>query len=1256
MNCPRCGGKNQENTKVCSDCGLKLKVTCPKCKGLNIIGREKCFRCGFRLILICPKCKTPNRPNAQNCRKCNFELLRVCPNCNTLNYVRELNCIKCSKAFASANYKNSESLTKPEQSSVNRHQDLGDSIFLSIELINFENIRKYLDSDDLTLKFQKEFQQIIVNEAKKNAKAVKKVSNQVIAIEFKAGSAKISAIYAVVAAQRVLSDISDLNVQLQEDVGIILEAKAGISVSYQTKNSFSKLERAVASVNEIVVVADLYNLVSDMFDFEEIDISQGNGLLTFYKLRDDSESINDSSINIEDPEITSTEELQDTAQEDIQNKEKIEKQRNEVLQARDKLRKTSQIFEQFGEKEVSQEEAYNIAAGIITKEKKGAIVGIAGLDGIGKSTVVSSIRQSLLNEKIIWLMGMCQPVNQLVPFAFFQDSLKTLFNLPMFTLNIAESKKFLSHSLETLEIKDKHIENILCKLLFQENLTSDLSGLFDNQLEIYESIRAIFSALNKKDKVVLLIEDLEFIDIASIGCIKYLIDNFFLDNGNQIIATYSPEVNLNDYFLSSSYNDRIIKLHLTKMTDEDMDKALLGMLNNQDIIPVELKKQIFSKAKGFPIYIEQALWYLFQVKAIFPEDNLLKFDPQAENMQLPENIEAILNARLAQINTLNSNNLKIMLSVSLFGQRSMSSIIQLMLGIEAQQFNNLMQMLLSNGIFVNFDNYSIMFKHKFIWNIVYKLWHSNEEKVDYHNQALESLTKYTRVSGSILAVQAELANFPEKAVEYWGRSAVEAISVGDVQVYVATQKQTVGLLDKINLSDDSEKERIKNHIYEQIGKVSYEVNPLEAVDYLSNAIVEREKKGDTIQVIELTGYLAKSCEILGNYTGVIECVDRALSGIDEQKFHIESALLYYSKLDALYNLGKLEETAVIAKSKVISVLRSFIETNNVIPGLGDQDLNYIEIDAELTLAKALAVQGNKESINVVGSVINKASKLGFVDIEFKARIIEALYRILQGRTKSASNSLAYLTEIIPQIKDKTLIRLYWDFVTALSKIFNGNYSQAGKLCYSLQILAEECREYNVLAIIKLLLAKTLKETGNIDSAKTIYNEIITYCSEYKIATGALLGWYLIAEIELTDGNILAAHEIAQRAHDISQKAEINNYFFTALLKGLIAEVHIVKGNFESARMYVEQALELAKSMELYIVQAELYLTYGKIFRKIVELSESAENKWKNADNAYKLYMSALDIVKMIENDYMISKVERELQNLIEFCELSSIKI
>ncbi|OGI28041.1 MAG: hypothetical protein A2287_08510, partial [Candidatus Melainabacteria bacterium RIFOXYA12_FULL_32_12] len=366
MNCPRCGGKNQENTKVCSDCGLKLKVTCPKCKDLNIIGREKCFRCGFRLILICPKCKTPNRPNAQNCRKCNFELLRVCPNCNTLNYVRELNCIKCSKTFASANHKNSESLVPPEQSSVNRHQDLGDSIFLSIELINFENIKKYLDSDDLTLKFQKEFQQIIVNEAKKNAKAVKKVSNQVIAIEFKAGSAKLSAIYAIVAAQRVLSDISDLNVQLQEDVGITLEAKAGISVSYQAKNSFSKLERAVASVNEIVVVADLYNLVSDMFDFEEIDISQGNGLLTFYKLRDDSESINDLSINIEDPEITSTEELPDTAQEDIQNKEKIEKQRNEVLQARDKLRKTSQIFEQFGEKEVSQEEAYNIAAGIIT--------------------------------------------------------------------------------------------------------------------------------------------------------------------------------------------------------------------------------------------------------------------------------------------------------------------------------------------------------------------------------------------------------------------------------------------------------------------------------------------------------------------------------------------------------------------------------------------------------------------------------------------------------------------------------------------------------------------------------------------------------------------------------------------------------------------------------------------------------------------------------------------------------------------------
>ncbi|HBH18350.1 MAG TPA: hypothetical protein DDX14_05335, partial [Cyanobacteria bacterium UBA9579] len=1186
----------------------------------------------------------PNHPGSQNCRKCNYQLLRKCSGCRSLNYVKDLKCAKCSKAFAPAIQIKADSSEINKQESGKKSQSKTEMVALSFELVNLDQLKAKLDSDDLIIKLQKKFQQIIVNEAKKNAKAVRKISNQLLAVEYKADSAKISAVYAIVAAQRVLENIDDLNHQLQSDYGVILEVKASISiVNPDMENDFAKFERTIAQTGDIVVADSLHNLVSEMFDFDEIENTEENSLITFYKLKDNQSDTEQDS--------TSVEELHEVAyQQDAQSdKKKPAKQGKEVFQAREKLRKNSELFEHVGRKEVSQEEAYNIVNDIITKEKKGAVIGIAGEDGIGKSTVLSSIRQSLLNEKIIWLVGICQPINQLVPFAFFQDLLKTLLNLPMYTLNVVESQKLLNHALDNLGIKDSQTISVLNRLLFQDSFTSDISRLSDIQFEVYESIKAIFTAINTKEKIVLLIEDLESIDIASAGCIKYLIDSFLLDNNNHIIVTCLPDISLSNYFFSPNHNNRIICLHLNKMAKDEMNKALLGMLNNQDIVPDELKEQIFQNAKGFPIYIEQVLWYLFQSKAICPENNVLQFNAQAKDIKLPETVEDIIKLRLSQISSLSFDSSKVMLAASLFGQKSMLTIIQLMLGIQADQLTNLMQMLLANGIFVNFDNYSIMFKHKLIWKVVYSQWNSDEQKMEYHKQALDVLRNYTKVSASILAIHAELANHIQEAIDYWRQSAVEAASVGDTQVYIAAQKQILGLLDKIESSDEAELDRVKRQIHEQIGKISYENNPQEAVEYLSNAIIEREKNADALQVIELTGYLSKSCELLGNYTGVIECVDKALSGIDEQQFPVETALLYYSKLEALFNLGKLEETCVIARTKVIPVLKEFIETDNAISGLGEQELSYIEIDTELVMAKALAIQGNKEAINIVNTVINKAKILEFIDIEVKARIVEALCRALQGRTKSANTSLSYLKDIIPYVKDKTLVKLYWDFVTVIIKILNGNYNQAGNLCCSLQPLAQECREYNILAIIKLLFAKTLKETGSVESAKAVYNDIIAYCSEYKIATGALLGWYLIAETELANDNILAAEEIAQRAHEVAQKAEINNHFFLILLKGIIAEAQVVKGNFESARMHVEQALELAKSMELYFLQAELYLIYGNIFRKIIELSESRVNKEKNANNAYKLYMSALDIAKMIENDYITAKIQKELTNLAELC-------
>lgn len=73
---------------------------------------------------------------------------------------------------------------------------------------------------------------------------------------------------------------------------------------------------------------------------------------------------------------------------------------------------------------------------------------------------------------------------------------------------------------------------------------------------------------------------------------------------------------------------------------------------------------------------------------------------------------------------------------------------------------------------------------------------------------------------------------------------------------------------------------IINNIHERLGKLIYESRPSEAIPFLSSAISNALKVSNRPKIIELSGYLSKSCALTGNYFGVIEAVDTVLKIID----------------------------------------------------------------------------------------------------------------------------------------------------------------------------------------------------------------------------------------------------------------------------------------------------------------------------------------------------------------------------------------
>ena len=296
---------------------------------------------------------------------------------------------------------------------------------------------------------------------------------------------------------------------------------------------------------------------------------------------------------------------------------------------------------------------------------------------------------------------------------------KYLFKLPLFNVDIGESKKTVSNILEkTLGIKDAQFERILNKIIFPD-ADNDRTDILNNKHEVFEVIQAILMLLSDASTIAIIMEDIDFIDKASLECINHLINTGLLDHKVKLIITHKPEFDIRSYInIKDISNENLSVLKLLPLTNDELNGIILKMLNNQDIIPEKLKQDIIKQAKGLPLYVEQVLMLLFQIGGIYSENNSLKFNPQNAFTLIPNSIEEVILLRLKNISERYPASINIAGNASVFGQKFMPALLKIL--NEDQNFNDLMQLLINEGIFASFDNYSYVFKHRLIWEIIYK--------------------------------------------------------------------------------------------------------------------------------------------------------------------------------------------------------------------------------------------------------------------------------------------------------------------------------------------------------------------------------------------------------------------------------------------------------------------------------------------------------------------------------------------------------
>lgn len=886
---------------------------------------------------------------------------------------------------------------------------------------------------------------------------------------------------------------------------------------------------------------------------------------------------------------------------------------------------------------VSQKNAITIIVeGFLSNDKK--IFSISGEKGIGKSYVLKEVISKLKDHNYIWLFGKCTPLTQLTPGGMIQDLILNMYNLPNFFINTPDFKKDATKFFqnEFPDMNNQEISNFINFLYSSQN--GNFEDLLINKKNTFNILQKVFNKINQMGKFVIIADHFDFIDGFSYEFLNQLLKQNNILTNLHLVMMYNDTKPSKGYFYVGE--DKIyLDVGISPLTAGEMDEFCKEYEEAFSYTNELEKHEIIEKSKGHPAFLEQALSYCFDCQI------------GDKNFYLPTTFAEIIKERLTNLKDVNPIAYKTLVGASILGDKINLALLKEIFKFNEKEFEGIIDYLREMHFIAPINEIFYEFKNLFLWETILTSSKQDNGFVELNTKIAESLNNFILNSNAILGIIAQNLKQTQLALDIWTKNTRLAAYIGDTNLYVISQKQCLALINEL---DESETLKTRYNISERLGKILSDYNPKEALEFLPDAIANAKAIGNSPKEIELLGYLSYCCLRTGNYYGNVECVDSVLSKVSTEN-KLQIALLKAAKLEALLNIGNCGEVINIIDNDVMPALDEFLakEPRSKIP----YDFIYETwLKTYLLLADALVLQGNDRSFEILTIIFDIIERNNIRDDSFicKSKLTLAFANTMKG---DFYTSETILEDVLRMYKTTTMDNstiLRWNFIEILNNFFRERYDGLQEDLFQVVTFANNSGDNFTKNILKTLLGKIFRDHEQSKQALDIYNDQITYFAKEKMALGALLTWYLIAEATLDVEGPHAAIEIASQALDVAQNPKINNYFFIILLKMVITKASIVISDYETAKIQIENAIILASKFNMKDILSRLYLLYGKYFQEIGLLKTERQPDYLKG--ASKMYEKATELVKQTKNNCVYIEIEKAKNVLKSFCQLNSIQV
>ncbi len=296
----------------------------------------------------------------------------------------------------------------------------------------------------------------------------------------------------------------------------------------------------------------------------------------------------------------------------------------------------------------------------------GAVVALVGEAGLGKSRLMAEARRRTAGRDLLWLEGRGRSLGQTIAFWPFVEILRAAAGIEEDDGDAASWTRLERRVREAAPEEATDILPYLATLVGLEvrgDLAARLRHL-DGQAvrrQILVASRRFFGRLARERPLVVVFEDLHWIDASSLELLEHLLP-LVTSAPMLVVVAARPDVAAPlDRFRESATRtvaSHYVERRLAPLGEADGTRLLQNLLATA--LPAGLAHSILGRTGGNPLFLEEVVRALIDMRGVVEIDGRWQVAPDVQQLAIPDTLQGVILARIDRLD----DELKMLLKVA----------------------------------------------------------------------------------------------------------------------------------------------------------------------------------------------------------------------------------------------------------------------------------------------------------------------------------------------------------------------------------------------------------------------------------------------------------------------------------------------------------------------------------------------------------------------------------------------------------------